>query len=197
MTTKILNIHGYQGKPHNTAYEALVKLGCDVISLKLNYDGNSPDNIFDELKLKCIENKPNIIVGTSLGGFFAALLAVEMGLPVFLVNPCLMPFLHLPRLGYTHSHELKPYMRLFPKITELESEKVCTIVGLQDEVIDTLDFTKALLYNSRYVEIPQGKHSGSTLPLAEFFAQTLEYVTFKLPQKELAETVFPMDFEED
>ena len=97
---KILNIHGYKGSAKNSAYEALTALGHEVTSPELDYDTLSPDETLEMLLREAGECGAEMLVGSSLGGFYAAVMSVRLGLPAALVNPCLMPFLHLPRLGY-------------------------------------------------------------------------------------------------
>lgn len=164
---RVLNIHGYQGSFDNSAYIALQSIGCDIISPQLDYDSEDPEQIIEKLTDLARKNKTNVIVGTSFGGFFAAMVSADLHLPLILVNPCLMPFLHLPRLGY--KGDIQPYIKLFSKILLIDPENVSCIVGDSDEVIDTHDFAERLFGNSRFRKILGGKHSGSTLPLKEFF----------------------------
>ena len=42
-----------------------------------------------------------------------------------------------------------------------------------EEIIDSHDFTGKLLGNERCKVIPDGKHSGATLPLKDFFTETI------------------------
>ena len=112
-----------------------------------------------------------VVIGSSLGGFFAALISVRLGLPAVLINPCLMPFLHLPRLGY--EGDIRPFMQLFGELSGIDEKKVYTIVGGSDEVIDTHDMTRNLLRNTHFEVVPNGGHSGSTLPLERFFSEVL------------------------
>lgn len=168
---KALNIHGYHGAPMNGAYHALKKLGCEIISPALDYDADAPEKILGRLQYMVKECQPDIIIGTSLGGFFAAVLSVRMKLPVVLVNPCLMAFWHLPKLGYTGP--VQPFIRLFGELAGLENRFVSAIVGERDEVIDTHAFTETICGNSRYRVIPKGRHSGGTLPLRKYFEEVL------------------------
>ena len=169
----VLNIHGYKGSSCNSAYTALKSIGCEVISPEIGFDILTPQKIIDNLRNQIFENKIDVIVGTSLGGFYAIVLSAQLNLSVILVNPCLMPFLYLPQLGY--SGDVKQYMTLFGEILKLNDDNVNTIVGCEDEIIDT-ELTKSILQNSRYREIPNGKHSGSTLPLKDFFTEILCYI---------------------
>lgn len=170
---KILNIHGYGGDPRNAACGALSALGCDIVSPAIDYDAQTPDAVMAGLRGAIAEDRDiGVIVGTSLGGFFAAVLAAETGLPVMLVNPALLPFLNLPRLGY--NGDVRPFIRLFGAVAELGTDKVNCIVGGKDEVIDTHDFTEKLFGSGRVRIVPEGMHSGATLPLAEYFGEILK-----------------------
>ena len=178
---KILNIHGYNGSPHNAAYAALNENSCqDITAPSIDYDAESPEIILEGLKGIIADKQIELIVGTSLGGFFAAVLSAELNLPVILVNPCLMPFHHLPRLGFQGN--IKPFIPLFGMLDKLESDNVSCIVGADDEIIDTHDFTERMLGNARFRRIPGGKHSGATLPLKTYFGEMLYYYTEILPR---------------
>ena len=169
---KILNIHGYRGSAENSAYSALKEIGCDVLSPQTDYDSAPPDEVMAVLRDIADNAEIGLIVGTSLGGFYAAVLAAETDLPVLLVNPCLMPFYHLPKLGY--DGDIRPYIALFGELSYLDRSKVGCIVGSCDEVIDTHSFAKTLFENERFRTVPDGKHSGATLPLAEYFGEMLK-----------------------
>lgn len=166
---KILNIHGYKGSAENSACLALKELGHDVISPQIDYDAESPEKILDNLRKVFIENKPCYIVGTSLGGFFALLLSIEYDIPTILVNPCLMPFVTLTELDY--SGDINEFIKLFGNFSEINQNNVCAIIGGNDEVISYHYFTKQLIIN--HTVIPDGKHSGATLPLKEYFSNII------------------------
>lgn len=104
----------------------------------------------------------------------------EKYLPVIFVNPCLMPFHHLPRLGFQGN--IKQFIPLFGMLDKLESDNVSCIVGADDEIIDTYDFTERMLGNARFRRIPGGKHSGATLPLKSYFGEIMYYYTEILPR---------------
>lgn len=160
---KILNIHGYRGSAQNCAFSALNRLGHEVISPALDYDAQPPDWILHGLSRTVADKRIDAVVGTSLGGFYAATLSARLMLPAVFINPCLLPFLYLPKLGY--KGDIAPYMQLFGKIAEIDVSRVSTIIGACDEVIDRQDFTRNILYNERYIVIPDGMHSGATLSL--------------------------------
>lgn len=164
---RILNIHGYNGSTENSAYKALAKLGHEIISPAFDYESESPDNIMDRLRSIAEEKSPDIIVGTSMGGFYAAVLSAELDLPVITVNPFLMPFLTFPE-------HIKSLIALFGELSKIRSENVSCIVGSDDEVLGDHTFTKDLLDNQRFRIIEGGRHSGATLPLAEYFSEVIK-----------------------
>lgn len=79
-----------------------------------------------------------------------------------------MPFLTFPEY-------IKSYVSIFGTLSQIDSANVSCIVGKNDEVISDYQFTKDLLENSRFRSIPNGKHSGFTLPLKDFFGEMLQY----------------------
>ncbi|MDE6501444.1 MAG: hypothetical protein K2L10_05125 [Ruminococcus sp.] len=168
---RILNIHGYKGNPENSAYHALENIGCEVVSPTLRYDYDEPEKIIEKLR-KMFGNEGDVIVGTSLGGFFGALLSVRLGVPVILVNPCLMPFVTLPQLDFKGN--IRQYMRLFPEILDIDISATSTIIGGKDDVIEYHDFTEKLLRNKDFRIVPDGRHSGATLPLENYFKEILQ-----------------------
>ena len=171
---KILNIHGYKGNAANSAYNALSECGFEVISLQLDYDRTSPEKLMQMLSSQFTNNFCSAVVGTSLGGFYAALISAKYECPAVLINPCLMPFLHLPKLGYQDDDGILEYIRLFSGIADTENGNVSMIVGGKDEVIDTHDFNRSIFQNEKYVYVPEGMHSGATMPLEDIFRDHLE-----------------------
>lgn len=167
---KILTIHGYKGNAHNAVYSALHSLGVDTISPQFDYNKDSPEYVFAELRKILDENQVDMITGTSLGGFFALALAIERDLPVMLTNPCLMPFLHLPRLGYTG--EVDTFMKVFPIFTKVDTSKAYAVIGEKDQIIDTHDFTKRIIPNYDVVE--GADHFSRNLNLEYYFKKELE-----------------------
>ena len=173
---KVLNIHGYKGSAENSTCITLKNIGHEVISPQIDYDAENPYEILNYLRKIFLENKPDYIVGTSLGGFFSLLLSREFrvekyeshikkylshNIPIVLISPCLCPFITLPELDY--KGDIKIFMQLFEKISYDNYRYVFAVIGGQDEVINYHGFTENLIKNC-YV-VPDGKHSGATLNL--------------------------------
>lgn len=188
----ILNIHGYKGSPKNSAYKALKDIGCNnIISPSIDYGSEEPNNIIGRLNMLRAEHKVDLVVGTSFGGFFAAVLSAQHDLPVMLVNPCLTPFL----IDFLPKAKLRSLVRLFGDLSKIDSSNVSCIIGDADEVLGDHAFTENLLHNLRFRRIQGGKHSGVTLPLKEYFTEMLHYYTEVLPLKEEAECIPPEFFD--
>lgn len=171
---KALSIHGYHGSPQNAAATALTAQGVAVTAPAIDYDSIEPEAFFETLCGIAQKEQTDLLAGTSYGGFFAACLAAELSLPVILVNPCLLPFYDLPQLGFTG--DIRPLMRLFPKLAALRSEQISCIIGAQDEVLRSQAFTIQLTQNERFRCIPDGKHGGYTLPLDTYFREILPQI---------------------
>lgn len=177
----ILNIHGYHGSPKNSAYTALHEIGCEnIISPSIDYDSEEPSNIIGTLNMLRVQYKADMIVGTSLGGFYAAVLSARHDLPVMFVNPCLTPFL----LDILSKFKTRPLVKLFGELATIDSSNVSCIVGDDDDVLGDHVFTEKLLGNSRFRRIEGGKHSGATLPLKAYFSEMLDYYTNTLPLRD-------------
>jgi len=182
----ILNIHGYGGNPHNAAYTALQKNGCSKVTAPaIDYDTQSPEIILERLQNIIADKQINLIIGTSLGGFYASVLSAQHNLPVMLVNPCLTPFL----LDLLSELEKNSLVQLFNELEKIELSNVSCIVGDADELLGNHAFTEKLLGNARFRRIKDGKHSGYTLPLKAFFSEMLQYYMAILPLKEGAECI--------
>ena len=170
---KILNIHGYRGNAENTACITLKNHGHEVISPQIDYEARNPKRILDNLIIIFEENKPDYIVGTSLGGFFALLVANYADIPAVLINPCLNPPVTLHELGYMKDKNVRSIsivkrFKEFRSLKEYQIEKmnfnnVTAIIGGQDEIISYHDYTQRLIKNT-YI-VPEGKHLGATLNL--------------------------------
>ncbi|WP_294484116.1 YqiA/YcfP family alpha/beta fold hydrolase [uncultured Ruminococcus sp.] len=169
---KILNIHGFRGSAENAAFGALTGLGHDVVSPPFDYDSVTPDKVAEKLRRIIKADTPRYIVGTSYGGFFAALLSAETGIPAVLVNPCLMPFYHLPLLGY--EGDIAPMIALFGGLAKADRSIVKCIIGGSDELIDTHSLETNYYSAENITVIPEGLHSGATLPLTEYFGEVIK-----------------------
>ena len=175
---KVLSIHGYKSDPYNSLYDALRSNGItDIVAPVMDYDTTAPGILFAMLQRLYHEEQPDIVCGSSMGGYFSALLSATTGCRALLVNPCMTPYIILPRLGAKNEAFVRGYMQLSAHLAGLRN--AYAILADQDELIESHDFTAFLLGEGHSIYVPGGHHRGSSLPLKElirdygetFFAQ--------------------------
>jgi predicted esterase YcpF (UPF0227 family) len=137
----ILNLHGYRGSSENTMYQILHDLFPErkIISPPLDYDAKTPFEI-RALIAEQMNSEIDLIVGTSMGGFFALdLWAKNKTVPTILFNSVLKPWKLLPLLGYKVAPELydeaKEIYRDFIANAG-DKDKLYAIYGKHDEVLN-------------------------------------------------------------
>ena len=96
---KILYIHGYMGNPDGTKPRALRAGFPKAVVMAPSHDSH-PDHVFALLDPIAAEMDPSedVIVGNSLGGFWANYLSLRYELPALLINPAVMPSSQLKNL---------------------------------------------------------------------------------------------------
>lgn len=165
---KILNLHGYGAQPHNGFFYALAEYHAGEILLPaIAYEREAPTDILGKLLALCRTEKPDVVTGSSMGGFFAALLSCETGTRAVLVNPCMFPQITLPRIGMRNPAFVRQYMQLSAQLVTLEN--AYAIIGGKDELITYHDFTQFLLPPGHSIIAPEGGHASATMPLADIF----------------------------
>lgn len=93
MKGRVLYIHGYrtQGESGKAVY---LRQWFDVVSL--DYDPADPRGAIEALAQQAAAFPDAIVVGSSLGGFFAYGVAKRLGRQVVLINPCVFPSRVIP-----------------------------------------------------------------------------------------------------
>lgn len=117
----------------------------------------SVENTFDEnLKLLtdfCDKEEVDFVVGTSLGGLYAAEINHKLGLPAIMINPCVEPQMSLSTIIGEHQNFAtgkiekltESIVKTYPNLAAV-SESCLIFVGLKDDLIDN---TKTIsMYNS-------------------------------------------------
>ncbi|MDE6707554.1 MAG: hypothetical protein K2K06_05920 [Oscillospiraceae bacterium] len=165
---KILNIHGYGAIAENTSGNALKKNGYEVVSPQIDYDTQEPYAIKKILEKLYTEQHCEAVTGNSMGGFFAVQLAKEYQCHAVLVNPCVQPFLTLPKLGFENQKFILQYIDLFSNFAKLDFSKIFAIIGEKDDLVNH-DFIKYLLGKNNCILVADGGHAGATLPLEEIY----------------------------
>ena len=99
---KVLFIHGFASSGQSQKAHDLAKmLNCEVIAPDLKHQ---PEQDIQSLEIILKNESIELIVGSSLGGFYALLLGMRQPYKLLLINPSLHPHLTLQdRLGYVES----------------------------------------------------------------------------------------------
>ncbi len=161
----ILYIHGFASCGNSNKTRLLTQHFDKVLSPDIPVD---PDEAISFLQKLIIDNEVSLLIGSSLGGYYAAYLAEKFQIKTVLLNPSTQPFITLaPYVGTNeffcsgerfewtreHIHKLMPYA------ISKNSIKAPVLVLLQkgDEI---LDHTKAAEVYENYKVIVQegGNH---------------------------------------
>ncbi len=124
---KITYLHGLESNNISPKNDWLKSIS-DLFDPYIDYREN---NIYQSLKSKIIAFQPNIIIGSSMGGYFAYNLAKELNIKAILFNPALHSRSFQPVTTGLENGRFNPFMQI--------------ILGKNDSVINpikTLDFIK-------------------------------------------------------
>jgi predicted esterase YcpF (UPF0227 family) len=139
MTQPVIYIHG-EGSSGNTETAAnlrnILADGYTVISP--TYDCSAPLEAAEQLKALYAEHASTqpVIVGTSLGGFFANYLARVCNARAVIVNPSLTPSKSLQKYGET-VETLAGYQRLEAlELVQTNLPPRVVVIGMKDDVVD-------------------------------------------------------------
>ena len=123
---KIAYLHGLESNPGGPKVEYLKSQGHMVFAPPMIYKDT---DCFQSTLNELLSFKPDIIIGSSMGGYFAFEIATRLGCPALLFNPAL------------HSRTFEPNVPMDDVLTRKQIN--CLIVlGRADDVIpfrDTLD----------------------------------------------------------
>jgi uncharacterized protein len=127
--TRILYLHGFNSSYSPEKVKALSKIG-EVIGIDYNtYD--TYNNIHSYLLREITKLSPDpddtLIVGTSLGGFWAAEMASYLALPSVIINPCYDPANMLQKyVGNQTNHKTG-------KVTKFNIESCLSYSGMKTQ----------------------------------------------------------------
>ncbi len=107
---KILYIHGHNGSPRGAKHDMLSQCFPMAEILAPQHD-SIPGHVFPLLDglASGLDVRADVIIGSSLGGFWANYFALRYGLRAVLINPLTSPVKKLPELGCTFAADYEPY----------------------------------------------------------------------------------------
>lgn len=128
--------HGLESKQGGPKVEFLNKVAENVFAPEMNYQDS---NLFTELLSKAKEERPDLIIGSSMGGYFADAIGSNTGIEVLLFNPAL------------HSRRIEPRGVIKGNYTY----KRHFVIGSEDIVIDP-NLTKGFIKPSDTLIVKEG-----------------------------------------
>lgn len=87
MKYKILYIYGYNSSSNSNTFKWLKEHLQNTDMYSISYDQENPSDSIDKLCDYILENTIDIIIGSSLGGWYAMHLGTRFSLPCILINP--------------------------------------------------------------------------------------------------------------
>ncbi len=196
MPRTIVLLHGFAASGTGHSFKAAVLQSlyphATILRPTIRYQDADWLDVLERVVLDAGE--PVTLVGTSLGGFAAFLLAMKLDLPAVLVNPSLEPWENTRRLlglqanrdngevlDWTHAHlQRLRQMRESVVVRPETCSRMMVLIGTQDSVVSPIQ-TQSILkeYGIPWLEFPDGHR------FQESFAPAMHIVDVKnLFQKE-------------
>ena len=112
-TMKILYIHGYNGTPDGPKLDMLRKEYRRATIIAPQHD-SIPDHVHELLDniVSDFDLLDDVIIGNSLGGFWANFFSVRYGVPALLINPVVSPSNSLKSLGCNFAADYLAYEKM-------------------------------------------------------------------------------------
>jgi hypothetical protein len=120
---KALFLHGLESKAKSQKSEFLAKFDAECPAMDYKQSG-----LFNEILAKIQNDRPDVLIGSSMGGWFAYCLSTITGIPTILFNPAV------------HSRSMEPAVQ----IGSMKANHT-VILGKKDELIkpeETLEWIK-------------------------------------------------------
>ena len=178
----ILNLHGFVGGADNKNYQALCGLFPpeQITAPQLDYIRTAPDALLTALEAMLPQTDSVLLVGQSIGGFFADQLSRRTGLSCILTNPAYAP--HTLRLiaesGMPDAF-LSAYAAMSPQKKNLHSYVLCS--DADTLIPDNLRRCRTL---GGFVRTVHGSH-GTIKDLPEQLAALLEIIRTETSEEDM------------
>jgi uncharacterized protein len=134
---KVLYLHGLESKQGGKKVDFLANEFC-VHAPAMDYTNPMLQN---EVEFMMRQFDPDIIIGSSMGGYVANILAQKYGKPAILFNPALHNRMFEPKIEYPIEGEQ----------ADLQERKI-VVIGKDDDIIPPY-ITKIMLENEFYYEV--------------------------------------------
>lgn len=159
--TRVITVAADEKSPEMSMSDFVTGRGGIEEVRRITVDYTKPPNeVFDTYFNFMMPDPETLIVGTSLGGFFAAWLGVETEYPFIAINPAINPVVTLRKYeGNGTTHFGSPFT-LKPEVIEAYTQLPFRMDGTGEVVLDEGDEVLCASETSEYV--------GSKLPVTTF-----------------------------
>jgi hypothetical protein len=151
----VLYLHGLESKPSGPKMRYLKDRFEHFYAPKIDY--THPDS-YEEILDLCIAEEFDMIIGSSMGGYYACAIGSTLGTPVIVFNPAL------------HSRSFEPYGVVFGN-KPLDG---VAVLGMDDTVIDPIK-TYEILQSHEKMAIRPIEKLGHRIPFTTFI-DTIEKI---------------------
>jgi predicted esterase YcpF (UPF0227 family) len=175
----IIYLHGFKSSGDgNKAQQLRTHFKDTVKVIAPNLPANPTEVISQVSNLIRSINGPVILVGTSLGGFYATVISARFDIPAFIINPSLKPYETLlskvgihKRYGSDEDYEFKEeYLQdlksLFTKLStsNLNSSNIYIYLADDDEVLNFDDIDSVIPYRKTLKRFKSAGHRFNKFP---------------------------------
>lgn len=153
---KILYIHGYNGTPDGPKLDMLRKEYRRATIVAPQHD-SVPDHVHDLLDdiVSDFDMLDDVIIGNSLGGFWANFFSLRYGVPALLINPVVSPSNSLKSLGCNFAADYLAYEKMV--LTGKVAPKT-VLLAQNDEVLCYRDAFEHYSKNCEVKVLESGGH---------------------------------------
>jgi len=144
----VLYLHGLESKPTGPKMKYLKDRFESFYAPEIDYE--DPD-AFEEIVDLCIAEEFDMIIGSSMGGYFACALSTGLGIPIIAFNPAI------------HSRSFEPYGVNYG---EHPIDGYC-VLGMDDDVIDP-HITCKMVEDDKYFAVMPVEGMGHRVPFTKF-----------------------------
>lgn len=138
---RLIYLHGLGSNGQSSTASALRESGMSVSSP--DYAPQHYVQSMEQLRSLVLEDAPELLVGTSMGGYYALRLAEELGRPAVAINACFEPgrllrnFLDAPAMDYTTGEPIPFTQEMLDAFASLNPGRIRAqiVIGRNDDVI--------------------------------------------------------------
>lgn len=149
---KIIYFAGFGGKRNSYTFSNLLEKYPNTEFV--DYDNENPNIAFNQIQkqLKSIISEQSLIIGQSLGGFWAEIFGIQYKLKTILINPSFEPNISLKKYNLS-SENLENYLRF--KENQLLNGNFSIILSTRDKVVDNKPVLEKYKQKTEFVYIDE------------------------------------------